>query len=263
MSRWLGFEGKTVFVMGGTSGINLGIAEAFAEQGADVLVASRSREKVDAAIDRLAAYGHGSGGFAADARDPDAVAAGIAGLAEEFGPIDIMVVGQAGNFPAAAMAMSPNAFKSVVDIDLLGTFNTVKAAHPHLAKGKACVIVISAPQAIRPMPMQAHVCAAKAGVEMLARVLAMELGPEGIRCNGIIPGPIEDTEGMARLAPSERAREATRRSVPLQRLGTRRDVANCAMFLASPLAEYISGAIIPVDGGWSLGGISTLLRGQP
>lgn len=256
MSRWLGFEDKTVFVMGGTSGINLGIAEAFAEQGADLVVASRSQKKVDAAVEKLAGYGRKACGFAADARDFAAVEEGLTSVAGNFEHFDVMIVGQAGNFPAAALAMSANAFKSVVDIDLLGTFNTVKAAHGYLASKDACIIAISAPQAVVPMPMQAHVCAAKAGVDMLTKVLAMELGHEGIRCNGIIPGPIEDTEGMARLAPSEEAREHCRRTVPLERLGTKRDIANCAMFLASPLADYITGAIIPVDGGWSLGGVS-------
>ena len=261
MSRWLGFEGKTVFVMGGTSGINLGIAEAFAEQGANLMVASRSQDKVDAAVEKLAAFGHKAFGFSADARDVDAIEAGLKSQAEHFESIDVMIVGQAGNFPAPALAMSANAFKSVVDIDLLGTFNTVKAASPYFAKGDMRLIAISAPQSILPMPMQAHVCAAKAGVDMLTRVLAMELGHQGVRCNGIIPGPIDDTEGMARLAPSEEAREHCRRSVPLERLGTKRDIANCAMFLASPLADYISGAIIPVDGGWSLGGAALAALG--
>jgi NAD(P)-dependent dehydrogenase (short-subunit alcohol dehydrogenase family) len=89
---------------------------------------------------------------------------------------------------------------------------------------------------------------------MLTRVLALELGPRGIRVNAIVPGPIEGTEGMERLAPTEEARERCRQSVPMKRYGTAREVADCAMFLASPLAAYISGAIIPVDGGWSVAG---------
>jgi NAD(P)-dependent dehydrogenase (short-subunit alcohol dehydrogenase family) len=254
MARWLNFENHNVLVMGGTSGINLGIAEAFAEQGANVAVASRSQEKVDAAVARLAAFGRRTHGFAADVRDVAALEAGLAGAAEALGGIDTLVVGQAGNFPSAAMQLSPNGFKSVVDIDLLGSFNTVTLAHQHLTAGKANIIAISAPQAFIPMAFQVHVCAAKAGVEMLTRVLAVELGPENIRVNAIVPGPIEDTEGMARLAPTPEAQEQARRSVPMQRYGTAREVADCAMFLASPLAAYISGAIIPVDGGWSVAG---------
>jgi NAD(P)-dependent dehydrogenase (short-subunit alcohol dehydrogenase family) len=247
MSRWLNFDNHNVLVVGGTSGINLGIAEAFAEQGANVAVASRSQEKVDAAIARIAGFGNRTAGFAADVRDVAALESGLATLAEAFGTIDTLVVGQAGNFPAAAMKLSPNGFKSVVDIDLLGSFNTVRLAHRHLTPGSANIIAISAPQAFIPMAYQVHVCAAKAGVEMLTRVLALELGPENIRVNAIVPGPIEGT-------PTPEARERARQSVPMKRYGTPREVADCAMFLASPLAAYISGAIIPVDGGWSVAG---------
>jgi NAD(P)-dependent dehydrogenase (short-subunit alcohol dehydrogenase family) len=254
MPGWLNFDDHNVLVVGGTSGINLGIAEAFAEQGANVAVASRSREKVDSAIARLADFGNRTAGFAADVRDVAALEEGLASVAEAFGTIDTLVVGQAGNFPAAAMQLSPNGFKSVVDIDLLGSFNTVRLAHRHLSPGKANIIAISAPQAFIPMAYQVHVCAAKAGVEMLTRVLALELGSENIRVNAIVPGPIEGTEGMDRLAPTPEAREKVRRSVPMKRYGTPREVADCAMFLASPLAAYISGAIIPVDGGWSVAG---------
>jgi len=265
MSGWLNFDDHNVLVVGGTSGINLGIAEAFAEQGANVAVASRSRDKVEAALERLNAYGNRTFGFAADVRDLHALETGLAGVVEALGPIDTLVVGQAGNFPAAAMKLSPNGFKSVVDIDLLGSFNTIRLAHQHLTPGQANIIAISAPQAFIPMAFQAHVCAAKAGVEMLTRVLALELGPENIRVNAIVPGPIEGTEGMARLAPTPEARERARRSVPMKRYGTPREVADCAMFLASPLAAYISGAIIPVDGGWSAAGAgaSGMMELQP
>lgn len=254
MNRWFNFEDHNVLVVGGTSGINLGIAEAFAEQGANVAVASRSQDKVDAAMERLAAHGRKVGGFSADVRDVAALEAGLASLDEPFHELDTLVIGQAGNFPAPAMKLSPGGFKSVVDIDLLGSFNVVRLAHDRLAKGKANIITISAPQAFIPMVLQAHVCAAKAGVDMLTRVLALELGPENIRVNAIVPGPIDDTEGMARLAPTDEARRICRDSVPMKRFGTAREIANCAMFLASPLAEYINGAIIPVDGGWSAAG---------
>ena len=119
------------------------------------------------------------------------------------GELDILVSGAAGNFPALANDMSPNGFKSVVDIDLLGSFHVLRSAFPYLTKPGASVINISAPQAFVPMPMQSHVCAAKAGVDMLTRTLALEWGPYGIRINSISPGPIADTEGMRRLAPNE------------------------------------------------------------
>ncbi len=256
----LNFTGANVFVMGGTSGINLGIAEAFAEHGARVGVASRTQEKVDAAVKRLSAHGCEAFGFAADVRDVDALQGGLAKLGAAWGHIDVLVAGQAGNFPAPALGMSSNGFKAVVDIDLNGTFNVLRHAHEFLQRPGACVINISAPQAFVPMEMQVHVCAAKAGVDMITRVLALEWGPDGIRVNSIAPGPIDDTEGMKRLAPSAAMREAVVDSVPLKRLGAKRDIANCAMFLASPLGAYINGAVIPVDGGQTLSGAGAWSR---
>lgn len=260
MQNPLDFSGRTVFVMGGTSGINLGIAEAFAECGSTVGVASRSEDKVRAAVEKLSRPGRPAVGFAADVRDPEALQQGLDRIGSDWGRIDVLIAGQAGNFPAPALGMSPNAFKSVVDIDLLGTFNLLRHAHRYLARPGACVINISAPQALVAMELQAHVCAAKAGVDMLTRVLAMEWGPQGIRVNSIMPGPIEGTEGMKRLAPTPQIHEHVRDSIPLKRLGTPRDIANCALFLASPLGDYINGAVIPVDGGQVLNGAGTLSR---
>lgn len=248
------FTGRNVFIFGGTSGINLGIAKAFARAGANVSVASRSQEKVDAAVAELQALGSKSQGFALDVRDADAVKAALETYAGDNGEIDVLVSGAAGNFPAAATQMSENAFKSVVDIDLLGSFHVLRNAFAFLKKPGASVINISAPQAFVPMPMQSHVCAAKAGVDMLTRTLALEWGALGVRVNSISPGPIDGTEGMKRLAPTPQIMEATRRSVPLQALGSVDDIGNAAMFLSSDAGTYISGVVLPVDGGWSLGG---------
>ena len=250
------FRGVHAFVAGGTSGINLGIAMGFATAGARVSVMSRSPEKVDAAVGRLRTLGAEAAGSAADVRDPDATATALRWAHEEFGDIDVLISGAAGNFPASALEMSPNAFRSVVDIDLLGTYHVLRAAYPLLRKPGAVVINVSAPQAFLPMALQSHVCAAKAGVDMLTRVLAMEWGPDGIRVNAVVPGPIAQTEGMARLAPTATALEMIRQTVPLGRLGTPSDLANACLMLASPLAGYITGAVLPVDGGWALGGAS-------
>jgi NAD(P)-dependent dehydrogenase (short-subunit alcohol dehydrogenase family) len=177
--------------------------------------------------------------------------------AETFGPIDVVVCGAAGNFPAPVDGISPNGFKSVVDIDLLGTFHTVKAASPHLRIPGASVLSISAYG--MPVALQAHVCAAKAGVDMLTQVLAVEWGARGVRVNAIIPGPIDDTEGMRRLAPTDAAREAVTRSVPLARMGRKDDIANAALFLVSDAASFITGAVVPVDGGSRLLGSGVLV----
>lgn len=262
MALTVNFENKAVLVVGGTSGINRGIAEAFAEHGAKVAVASRSQQKVDDTVARLRTLGAEAAGFSADVRDLPALQAGVTAIHALFGDLDVVVSGAAGNFPALANDLSENGFKSVVDIDLRGTFHVMKAVFPHLKKPGASIINISAPQAFLPMQAQVHVCAAKAGVDMVSRTLAVEWGRHGIRVNSVVPGPIDGTEGMARLAPTEEARRKTADSVPLGRLGLPADIGNACLFLGSEFAGYVSGAVIPVDGGWSqnnCGGMSDYL----
>lgn len=248
------FEGKHVLVAGGTSGINLGIAEGFARAGAAVSVFSRAEEKVAAAVERLRALGASAHGGVADVRRPEAVKAVLADAVAAHGLIDVLVSGAAGNFPAPALGMSPSAFNAVIGIDLNGTFHVLRFAYEHLRKPGAAVINVSAPQAFMPMTFQAHVCAAKAGVDMLTRTLAMEWGPAGVRVNSLVPGPIDGTEGMRRLLADPAQKEALAKTVPLQRLGAVEECADVALFLASDAARYVSGAVLPVDGGWSLGG---------
>jgi NAD(P)-dependent dehydrogenase (short-subunit alcohol dehydrogenase family) len=252
MQDHLEFKDRAVFVAGGSSGINLGIADAFASRGARVAVMSRSQERVDAAVAHLQRHGGSACGFAGDVRDPLAVAAALQAAHAEIGDFDVLVSGAAGNFVSPALDMSPNGFKTVVDIDLIGTFNVLRQAHQYLRRPGASVINISAPQSFNPTIFQAHACAAKAGVDMLTRVLAIEWGGDGIRVNSIVPGPIGDTEGIRRLAPTEETRKAMEAAIPLGRMGTRQEVADMAMVLSSPLASFVTGAVIPVDGGSSL-----------
>ncbi|MEQ9663659.1 MAG: SDR family oxidoreductase [Parasphingopyxis sp.] len=240
--------GKNVMVFGGTSGINLGIAKGFAAAGARLGVASRSQDKVDAAVKELGNDAGPALGFSLDVRDVEAVKTAVDQFVAERGTIDVLVSGAAGNFLAPAAGLSPNGFKTVIDIDLLGTFNVMRAGYDGMTKPGAVAINISAPQSWIAMPFQIHACAAKAGIDQVTRTLALEWGPEGIRVNSISPGPIAGTEGMERLAPNAEAAEASKKAVPLGRWGEIEEIADMAMFLASGSAQYVTGAVIPVDG---------------
>ena len=244
--------GKTAFIAGGSSGINLGIAHGLAAAGAKVAIISRKPEKVEAAVAELKAAGHEAMGSAADVRDYTAVEASLKAVHEAWGEIDIVISGAAGNFLAPAVGMSANAFKTVVDIDLIGTFHVLRAAFEFLRKPGASVISITAGQAVNPTAFQSHVCAAKAGINMLTRCLALEWGGAGVRVNAIAPGPIKDTEGMARLTPTPESEAALMRLIPLGDYGEKRDIADLAIFLSSDSAKYITGAILDCDGGSSM-----------
>lgn len=242
-------NGKSAFVAGGTSGINLGIARRFAELGARVAVVGRDREKARAAASSI---GSAALGLSADVRDYGALRAAMEKSVDSIGRFDIVVSGAAGNFLAPAIGMSANAFKAVVDIDLLGTFNVFRGCYDLLNLPGASLIAITAGQAINPLPQQAHACAAKAGINQLIRVLAMEWGPQ-VRVNGISPGPISGTEGMARLAPDASRRSEHLKRIPMKRWGEVSEVAEGAVFLCSASADYVTGTILDIDGGSQLG----------
>ena len=242
--------GKTAFVMGGTRGMNLEIARRFAQHGANVVVSSRSPERCESASAELVALGAKSLGIPCDVRDYDRVAAAMKTTFDTFGEIDIVIAGQAGNFYAPATGMSANGFKTVIDIDLNGTFHVYRAAFEYLRKPGASLIAITAPEAVRPLPFQSHVCSAKAGVNMLTKCLAIEWGPVGVRVNGISPGPIEDSWGMQNvIAVTPEIKEQITAATPLRRWGTVAEVADAALFLTSPAAAYITGTVLDVDGG--------------
>lgn len=247
------FKGKTVFVTGGGSGINLGIARSFAGLGANVAICGRSTERLAEAADQLRLLGAKVSSTPADVRNYEAVSFALNKSSDELGPADVLVCGAAGNFLAPADELTSNGFRTVVDIDLIGTFNAARAAFDQLKRTRGCLIFISGGQAYLPFLMQAHVGAAKAGVESLMRNLALEWGPHGIRCNTIVPGPVDGTEGMRRLtAPT--GLETWTHMVPLGRFAHIDEIAAIAVVLASPLASYVTGAQIVVDGGLGLSG---------
>ena len=196
----------------------------------------------------------------------------------ELGSIDFVIAGAAGNFVAPLAGLSPNAFKAVMDIDTLGTFNTMKATIDYLVESAAAhvspnpensppggrFLAISATFHYTGLPLQAHVSAAKAGVDSIVASVALEYGPRGVMANVIAPGPIEGTEGMERLASAD-AIKADRESaaalqlrpgirggspgIPSGRWGTVRDIADATVFLFSAAADNVNGHVLVVDGG--------------
>ncbi|MES2529578.1 MAG: SDR family oxidoreductase [Pseudomonadota bacterium] len=261
MKIGIDYTGRHVVVFGGTTGIHFGIAVAFARQGARLTVVSRKQDNVDTAVAALREHGGEVHGVSADVRDFDAVGRAFADSVAQFGPVDVLISGAAGNFLCEAKDMSSNGFKVVVDIDLVGTFHVLRQAHAHLRKPGAAIINITAPQSFVPMRFQVHANAAKAGVDQITRTLALEWGEEGVRINSISPGPIDGTEGFRKLmAPTPEDRATAQGHVPLKRFGTLDDIANLALFLASPYANYISGAVVPCDGGGALESVKPALE---
>jgi len=244
-------EGRVALVTGGGSGIGAGIARTLARQGARVGLFGRTAAKLDAVRGEIEAAGGAALSAPADVRDYAAVEAAVAKVVETYGRLDILVCSAAGNFLAPAATLSANGFRAVIDIDLCGTFNASRAAHQALAAQRGCIVNISATQSFVPTPLQVHAGAAKAGIEKLTRDLALEWASSGVRVNSVIPGPIEGTEGMNRLAPPG-ADDKMRRHVPLGRWGEIAEIAEVVLFLCSPAAAFMTGASILVDGGTSL-----------
>lgn len=246
-------EGKVAFVTGGGTGITGGVARAFAEHGAKLAITSRKVENLEPMKKTIEENGGECFAVSADVRDFSAVENAIAATVAQYGKIDIVVNGAAGNFLCAADQLSANGFGTVVDIDTKGTFNVCRAAFEELKKSKGQILNISATLHYLATPMQIHVSAAKAGVDAITRNLSVEWGRHGIRVNGIAPGPIEDTEGMKRLLP-EALKEKITKKIPVGRFGRIKDIENAALFLTSDAANYINGVTLVVDGGqWLLG----------
>jgi len=249
------FAGKVAFVTGGGTGICRGITEALAAHGATTAIFSRKPEHVEAAASEISAKsGRPCLATVGDVRVPEQVEQAIAKVMAEFGRIDIVINGAAGNFLCPAEGLSSNAFGTVVDIDTKGTWNVSRAAyHAWMKDHGGQILNISATLHYGGTPLQLHVASAKAGVDALTKNLAVEWGPKGIRVNAIAPGPIADTEGAKRLLPGEIG-EKLRAGIPIRRLGKIEDIAALSLFVLSDAASNISGAILVSDGGQSLCG---------
>jgi len=240
------FKGKVLFCTGGGSGICKSMTEAIMRHGAGAVIVGRNFERLTESANELSrATGQTCIPAQADVRQPQQLKDAVAKTIEKFGRIDFVICGAAGNFLASIDGMSENAFRTVMEIDTIGTFNTVKATLPHIRASHGSYIHVSATLHYNGTPYQVHVSAAKAGVDALSAVLAVEEGPRGVRSNVIAPGPIGDTEGTTRLSNQS----GSNKTFPLGRIGHLNDVANAAVFLFSDAASYITGQVLPVDGG--------------
>ena len=262
--------GRGALVTGGGTGIGRAIAEALGAAGANVAVASRKMEHLEPAAREIAErHGVKTAAIDVDVRDSARVEAMVERAERELGSVDILVNNAAGNFFCPAVAMSDNAWAAVRGIDLDGTFYCSRSAARRMVERRfGRIINITATIQRRGYPGMAHATAAKAGIDALTRTLAGEWAQFGVTVNSIAPGPIH-TEGAAKAfqlggtAKDEAAeRDRWYRSVPVGRFGRADEVANVAVFLASPAGEWVTGAVWTIDGGEELGKLPATLAGD-
>lgn len=255
-------DGQIGIITGGATGIGLGISSTLAQLGMHVVLASRKPEHLQPAVDGIVAAGGKASAVQVDVRDQERVQAMAKEVHDAHGRIDLLVNNAAGNFYAPSETLSANAWKSVIEIDLYGTFYCTQAVFPYMkAQGGGRVVSTSMTLHYRGWPLMAHATAAKAGVDALTKTLAVEWADHGIRINAIAPGPIP-TEGVRKAftpppgAPVpdffsvEKAMASYAKSaIPLKRWGTPEDIGQMVAYLASPAGDWITGSIFVVDGG--------------
>ncbi|EHA52861.1 sporulation protein SPS19 [Pyricularia oryzae 70-15] len=260
------FKDRVIFVTGGAGDICSAQTKAIVHLGANACIIGRNVEKTERVAREIAQVRPGAkviGIGAVDVRKFEDLKKAADRCASELGAIDFVIAGAAGNFVAPISALTPNGFKSVIDIDTIGTFNTIKATMPHLVASASRnpnpsptgqtggrIIYVSATFHYTGVPLQAHVSAAKAGVDSLMASVAIEYGPLGITSNVISPGGIEGTEGMERLSSGEVNKDPKlgAAGVPTGRWGTKRDIGDATVFLFSEAGNYVNGHCLVVDG---------------
>lgn len=244
------FDGQAVIVTGGGTGLGRAIAVEFGRLGAGVAILSRDAEHRAAGVAAVEAVGARAVEAACDIRQPETISAAFDSVEAELGLPATLINNAAGNFPVPAEDMSPNAWRTVVDIVLNGTFHCSREfGRRHIAaEAPGSIINIGASYAWTGGPGFAHSAAAKAGVKNMTETLAVEWGPYGIRVNSLVPGlmPHEDEVEAIRGVPQRGQNEGAR--APAGRVGHPRELGWAAAFLASPFARYISGHTLVVDG---------------
>lgn len=262
------FIGRVLTMSGGTSKMLYQVAEDFMRLGGNVALLARKEEELKKIAESLNQKFPNSRakGYKLDVRKAEDIEKVIDQVLIDFKRIDVLVNGAAGNFLAEAEKLSPNGFRTVIEIDTVGTFLLSKTVYSkYMKKNGGSIINISATLHYLGTILNSHASAAKAAVDALTKTLALEWGPKGVRVNGVAPGLIEGTEGFERLIDVDRAnskdnlnknvnstkekiKEMVNR-IPLQRAGNRKDVSNAVIFLASDASSYITGQTIVVDGG--------------
>lgn len=244
------FEGKVLFCTGGASGICRGMTEAMMRHGAKAAIVGRTLVRLKQTAKELSeSTGQECLPVQADVRQPTMLKEAVNQTIAKFGRIDFVICGAAGNFLASIAGMSENAFKSVIEIDALGTFNTIKATLPYVRKSQGAYLHVSTTLHYQGVAYQSHVSAAKAAVDALSAVLAVEEGPNGVRSNVIAPGAIVGTEGWDRLSLHHgKELNLNLGGFPLGREGVVGDVGNATVFLFSDAASYVTGQVVGVDG---------------
>lgn len=244
-----GWRGKSVLVTGGGSGLGRAMARRFAADGAAVVVLGRREEPLLESVALIEQAGGRGFAVTCDVRDPEQVQAAIAFTVDRAGRLDVLINNAAGNFICPSEQLSPNGFKSVVDIVLNGGFNCSRFAFEHLRQARGTILNIVATYAWLAEPGVVHSAAAKAGLLAMTRTLAAEWGQFGIRVNAIAPGPIhtEGTDKNLWVAPE--LEQAVVRGIPLGRIGQPSDVAEAAVWLCGEQAAWVSGTCLTVDGG--------------
>ncbi|XP_071703544.1 peroxisomal 2,4-dienoyl-CoA reductase [(3E)-enoyl-CoA-producing]-like [Rutidosis leptorrhynchoides] len=241
-------KGKVSLLTGGGSGIGYEIAAELGKHGSFIAIMGRRIHVLDSAVSALQSLGIQAIGVEGDVRKKEDAARVIDATVKQFGKLDILVNAAAGNFLVPSEDLSPNGFRTVIDIDAVGTFTMCHEALPYLKNG-GVIINISATLHYTASWYQVHVSAAKAAVDSLTRSLALEWGTDyGIRVNGIAPGPIEDTTGVAKLITKEVTLKRQKDSAQY-RMGKKWDIAMAALYLASDAGNYVNGMTMVVDGG--------------
>ncbi|HKN30373.1 MAG TPA: SDR family oxidoreductase [Roseiarcus sp.] len=243
--------GRVALITGAGSGIGLAIARRFAQFGARVVLVGRRPDPLADARRLIEAAGGEALNAPADVRDFPALQAAVEAGVARWGQIDVLINNAGGNFIKPTAELSPNGWRTVIDIDLNGTFHGCKAAYPHLKASRfgGRIISIITDKARTGWPGCAHASAAKAGIVSLTRSLAQEWGPDGIRANTVAPGPIAGTEGADRLYEQSGRVAKELATIPLGRFGAADDIAAACIYLASDAGIFINGAGLVVDGG--------------